>query len=101
MQEIHGIEVEAVQCILCMGCRKDETTLGRKCMGNIQSADAVHFNIQKDQIRFAPGYFFQPGQRFAESSKFQSAFSFAKLADDEQCNRFVVNSDTSQLFHRS
>ena len=101
MQEIHGIEVEAIQCILCMCCRKNKATFGRKRMGNIQSVGTVHFNIQKDQIRFAPGYFSQSGQRFAESSKFQSSFSFAKLADDEQCNRFVVNSDTSKLFHRS
>lgn len=72
-------------------------------MGNIQSADAIHFNIQKRPDQVCTGLFLSA--RSAVLLKVVSSsppwFSRNFGNDDEQCNRFVVNSDTSQLFHRS
>ncbi len=101
MQKIYCIKFKTIQSILCMSCCENQATFGRQRMSDVQPAGAIHFNIQKNQVRFAPANLLQSDKRFAESCQFQSAFSFAELSDNEQCDGFVVNSDTTNLFHHN
>ena len=101
MQEVDGVELEAVEGILGVSRGEDETALLGQVAGYVEAADAVHLDVEKHQVGLAAAYLLEPHEGFAEGGQLQPAESFAELGDDEQSQRLVVDGYAGGFFHCS
>ena len=74
---------------MCRG--KDEATFTRQCPGNIQTADAVHLDIEQHKIGFQQPYLLYTHTRLTEGLKVDIAAPLAEAAYDQQRQRLIVD----------
>ena len=83
VQEVDGIEIEAVESILGIGSREDEPAFVGQFVGDLQPVQAVHLNIEEYQVGLATTYFLQAYARLTEGCQLHSALSMAKLFNNK------------------
>ena len=83
MEEVDGVEVEAVEGILGVGGGEDEAALGGEGLCYLDAVGAVHAYVEEDYV----GLLFHDGLEarvgFAEGLQRYAALALAEVLDDE------------------
>ena len=99
MQEIDGIDLEAVECVMGVCGGEDEAAGGRQFAGEFDARRAVHLDVEENHVGAPLFHAGHAGPRRAVSFQLDAAPAFAVLADDAQGDGFVVDGDTAD--HRA
>ena len=100
VQKIDCIEIEAVQCVLCMRRREDQAACFGQLAGDFEPVDAVHLDVEKYQIRTLGDDCLESVPGLVVGVKLQMSEALAELLDDKQCQRFVVDGYAGVGVHR-
>lgn len=93
MKIVNRIEVETFQCIPQIGRRENEACVFRQARRYLQTVDAVHLYIQKNDVGPLVPDSGKPFRRVAECLQLNVAYSPAELLDYVEGRRFVVDGD--------